>query len=81
MTGAVGITSCASLWLGFGMGESGCGDDDIPDLSTLIVAWLWSAFPTVEMTLCHGDFRTANAMFRMSEPRVRLVTIDYLANC
>jgi aminoglycoside phosphotransferase (APT) family kinase protein len=46
------------------------GDDDVPDLDR-IVRWLSERVPESEtITLCHGDYRMANAMFHKSEPRV-----------
>ena len=46
------------------------GDDDNPDLDRM-VRWLSERVPKSEtLSLCHGDFRIANAIFHKSEPRV-----------
>jgi aminoglycoside phosphotransferase (APT) family kinase protein len=46
------------------------GDDDNPDLDRM-VRWLAERVPDSQtLSLCHGDFRIANAIFHPSEPRV-----------
>jgi aminoglycoside phosphotransferase (APT) family kinase protein len=46
------------------------GDDDNPDLDRM-VRWLAERVPDSQtISLCHGDFRIANAIFHPSEPRV-----------
>jgi hypothetical protein len=46
------------------------GEDDNPDLDRM-VRWLSERVPESEtLSLCHGDFRIANAIFHKSEPRV-----------
>ncbi len=46
------------------------GDDDNPDLDR-VVRWLSERVPESEaLSLCHGDFRMANAIFHKREPRV-----------
>lgn len=46
------------------------GDEDNPDLDRM-VSWLSERVPKSEtLSLCHGDFRIANAIFHKSEPRV-----------
>jgi aminoglycoside phosphotransferase (APT) family kinase protein len=46
------------------------GDDDNPDLDRM-VRWLSERVPDSQtISLCHGDFRIANAIFHPGEPRV-----------